>query len=126
MWRKAFMDIHQYKIMLVDDNRDLAEMIAGILRQSGYENIVTAGSVAEALEVFQRERPDMAVLDVMLPDGDGFRLFQKLREKSQIPILFFPQRTRTETGCLVWGLEPTIILRNLFFRRSLCCESALS
>ena len=47
------MDIHQYKIMLVDDNHGLSEMIAGILRQSGYENIVTAGSVAEALDVFQ-------------------------------------------------------------------------
>ena len=73
------MDIHQYKILLVDDNRDLTEMITEILRQSGYENIVTAGSVAEAMEVFQREQPDMAVLDVMLPDGDGFRLFQKIR-----------------------------------------------
>src|SRR5699024_12770964 len=54
-------------------------------RSSDLENIVTAGSVAEALDVFQRELPDMAVLDVMLPDGDGFRLFQKLREKSRIP-----------------------------------------
>ena len=82
------MDIHQYKILLVDDNRDLTEMITGILLQSGYENIVTAGSVAEAMEVFQREQPDMAVLDVMLPDGDGFRLVQKIRERSRIPILF--------------------------------------
>ncbi len=104
MWRKAFMDIHQYKIMLVDDNRDLAEMIAGILRQSGYENIVTAGSVAEALEVFQRERPDMAVLDVMLPDGDGFRLFQKLREKSQIPILFLSAKDEDRDRLFGLGL----------------------
>ncbi|HJB16296.1 MAG TPA: response regulator transcription factor [Candidatus Blautia excrementipullorum] len=98
------MDIHQYKIMLVDDNQDLREMIAGILRQSGFENITAAGSVAEALEVFHREKPDMAVLDVMLPDGDGFRLFQKLREESQIPILFLSARDEDRDRLFGLGL----------------------
>ena len=98
------MDIHQYIIMLVDDNQDLREMIAGILRQSGFENITAAGSVAEALEVFHREKPDMAVLDVMLPDGDGFRLFQKLREESQIPILFLSARDEDRDRLFGLGL----------------------
>lgn len=98
------MDIHQYKIMLVDDNQDLREMIAGILRQSGFENITAAGSVAEALEAFHREKPDMAVLDVMLPDGDGFRLFQKLREESQIPILFLSARDEDRDRLFGLGL----------------------
>lgn len=71
------MELYERKILLVDDNRELVEMIADILKQGGYKNIVKAGSVHEALEVFQREKPDMAVLDVMLPDGDGFRLFQR-------------------------------------------------
>ena len=98
------MDIHQYKILLVDDNRDLTEMITEILRQSGYENIVTAGSVAEAMEVFQREQPDMAVLDVMLPDGDGFRLFQKIRERSRIPILFLSAKDEDRDRLFGLGL----------------------
>lgn len=98
------MDIHQYKIMLVDDNQDLREMITGILRQSGFENITAAGSVKEALEVFSREKPDMAVLDVMLPDGDGFRLFQKLREESQIPLLFLSARDEDRDRLFGLGL----------------------
>lgn len=57
MWRKAFMDIHQYKIMLVDDNRDLAEMIAGILRQSGYENIVTGEVWRKRWKYFKESGP---------------------------------------------------------------------
>ena len=98
------MEIHQYKILLVDDNRDLTEMITEILRQSGYENIVTAGSVAEAMEVFQKEQPDMAVLDVMLPDGDGFRLFQKIRERSRIPILFLSAKDEDRDRLFGLGL----------------------
>ena len=75
------MGLYEHKIMLVDDNLELLEMIEDILKQSGYKNIVKAGCVREALETFRIEKPDMAVLDVMLPDGDGFRLFQKLREQ---------------------------------------------
>ena len=86
------MDIYERKLMLVDDNQELLEMIADILRHSGYKNIVKAKCVQEALTVFQMEKPDMAVLDVMLPDGDGFQLFQKLRENSEIPILFLSAR----------------------------------
>ena len=86
------MEIQEHKIMLVDDNLELMEMISDILKQSGYGNIVKAGTVREALEVFKKEQPDMAVLDVMLPDGDGFRLFQKIREQSEIPILFLSAR----------------------------------
>lgn len=86
------MDIYERKLMLVDDNLELLEMIADILKQSGYRNVVKAKSVQEALEVFRAENPDMAVLDVMLPDGDGFHLFQKLRENSEIPILFLSAR----------------------------------
>ena len=66
------MDIHQYKILLVDDNRDLTEMITEILRQSGYENIVTAGSVAEAMEVFQRDFPARIYEDIQAA-GDRVR-----------------------------------------------------
>ena len=49
------MELYERKILLVDDNRELVEMIADILKQGGYKNIVKAGSVHEALEVFQRE-----------------------------------------------------------------------
>lgn len=98
------MEIYEYKIMLVDDNEDLVEMTADILRQSGYREVVTARSVSDALEVFQKEDPDMAVLDIMLPDGDGFRLFQKLREISEIPILFLSAKDEDRDRLFGLGL----------------------
>lgn len=98
------MEIQEHKILLVDDNLELMEMISEILKQSGYENIVHAGTVKEALKVFKREQPDMAVLDVMLPDGDGFRLFQKIREQSEIPILFLSARDEDRDRLFGLGL----------------------
>lgn len=98
------MDIYERKLMLVDDNQELLEMIADILRHSGYKNIVKAKCVQEALTVFQMEKPDMAVLDVMLPDGDGFQLFQKLRENSEIPILFLSARDEDRDRLFGLGL----------------------
>lgn len=98
------MELYERKILLVDDNRELVEMIADILKQGGYKNIVKAGSVHEAQEVFQREKPDMAVLDVMLPDGDGFRLFQRMREQSDIPILFLSAKDEDRDRLFGLGL----------------------
>lgn len=98
------MELYERKILLVDDNRELVEMIADILKQGGYKNIVKAGSVHEALEVFQREKLDMAVLDVMLPDGDGFRLFQRMREQSDIPILFLSAKDEDRDRLFGLGL----------------------
>ena len=97
------MELYEHKIMLVDDNLELLEMIEDILKQSGYKNIVKAGCVGEALEIFRIEKPDMAVLDVMLPDGDGFRLFQRLREQSDIPILFLS--AKDEDRDRLFGLD---------------------
>lgn len=98
------MELYERKILLVDDNRELVEMITDILKQGGYKNIVKAGSVHEALEVFQREKMDMAVLDVMLPDGDGFRLFQRMREQSDIPILFLSAKDEDRDRLFGLGL----------------------
>lgn len=98
------MDIYERKLMLVDDNQELLEMIADILRHSGYKNIVKAKCVQEALTVFQMEKPDMAVLDVMLPDGDGFELMEKLRRMDDYPILFLTARGEDEDKFTGFGL----------------------
>ena len=102
--RKMGMEIYRRKILLVDDNEDLAEMTAHILRENGYEDVVTAGSVREAMEVFRRDRLDMAVLDIMLPDGDGFRLFREMRAESEIPILFLSAKDEDRDRLFGLGL----------------------
>ena len=92
------------KILLVDDEPELLAMVEEILRKEGYRNIRTAASVKEALKVFGEWVPEMAVLDVMLPDGDGFGLFRKLRESRDIPVLFLTARGEEEDKFLGLGL----------------------
>lgn len=98
------MDVFERKILLVDDSVQLLQMIRDILRRSGYRNIVTAGTMREGWRVFGQEKPDLAVLDVMLPDGDGFELFEKLRSVSQIPILFLSARDQDRDRLFGLGL----------------------
>ena len=63
--------IKRKRILLVDDESELLDMVVSILKEDGYEDIRTAQSVAEALKAADEFEPEMAVLDVMLPDGDG-------------------------------------------------------
>ncbi|MDO5424212.1 MAG: response regulator transcription factor [Eubacteriales bacterium] len=80
--------LHTKKILLVDDEPELLALVAAILKDEGFSKIVTAGTVKEAVRVCQSEKPDLAVLDVMLPDGDGFFLLGQLRTFTDIPVIF--------------------------------------
>lgn len=84
------------KILLVDDEAELLRMVTSILMQDGYTEIKTAGTVSDALEVCRTWAPDLAVLDVMLPDGDGFELFSRMQEFTDIPVLFLTARGEDE------------------------------
>ena len=90
--------------MLVDDEPELLDMVASILREDGYENIRTAGTVEEALREAGESAPELAILDVMLPDGDGFGLMEKLREKGDYPVLFLTARGEYEDKFRGFGL----------------------
>ena len=72
------MNLHEHKIMIVDDEPALRRMVREFLLEEGFGQVVTAGSCREAEQVFRREHPHLILLDVMLPDGDGFMLLQKL------------------------------------------------
>lgn len=98
------MDLYEYKIMLVDDNSELARMICDILRRNGYRRVVAASGVKSGWNLFLSEKPDMAVLDIMLPDGDGFALFQRIRQVSQIPMLFLSARDEDRDRLFGLGL----------------------
>lgn len=69
--------IKRKRLLLVDDEPELLDMVVSILREDGYEYIRTAGTVAEALKEAEKSTPEFAILDVMLPDGDGFGLMEK-------------------------------------------------
>ena len=84
------------KILLVDDEQDLLNMVQLILQAEGYTRLKTAKTVYEALNVAREWRPDLALLDVMLPDGDGYSLLEQLRTMTDIPVLFLTARGEDE------------------------------
>lgn len=76
------------KLLLVDDEPELLQMVTSILSDEGFRNIVTAVSAKEGISAFQNEKPDLAILDVMLPDGNGFSLMRQIRTFSDVPVIF--------------------------------------
>lgn len=80
--------LHTKKILLVDDEPELRKLVIDILSDDGFSNIMDAGTVQTGLSLAMQEKPDLAILDVMLPDGDGFSLMKKLRTFTNIPIIF--------------------------------------
>lgn len=96
--------IKRKRLLLVDDEPELLDMVASILREDGYENIRTAGTVEEALREAGESAPELAILDVMLPDGDGFGLMEKLMEKGDYPVLFLTARGEDEDKFRGFGL----------------------
>ena len=91
-------------ILIVDDEQEILNMVVSILADGGYENTRTARSVKEALKCVEEKKPDFAILDVMLPDGNGFELLEKLRKDSDYPILFLTARGEDEDKFKGFGL----------------------
>ena len=92
------------KILITDDEADLLEMVTSILEQDGFKAIKTAGTVSEALHMCKEWKPDLAILDVMLPDGDGFSLFEQMRTFTEVPVLFLTARGEDEDKLTGLGL----------------------
>ena len=81
------------KILLVDDEVGILQMLEIVLKKEGYRNISTALSAKETLTSIQNETFDIIVLDVMLPDQDGFELCREIRHYTNAPILFLTARS---------------------------------
>ena len=79
--------IYDAKLLLVDDNAELLALLCEQLRGAGYGHIRTAQSCAAARACFAAEQPELMILDINLPDGDGFSLFRALRAKADVPAL---------------------------------------
>ena len=92
-----------YKILLVDDDQGLLEMLVSIFRRAGYTDLLTAATGTDALRIREREQPDMIVLDVMMPDMDGFAMLRAIRRTSRVPILMLTARSEAEDR--IEGLE---------------------
>lgn len=60
------------RLLLVDDEQELLDMVVSILKEEGFNNIATAKTIKEALALADNFQPELAILDVMLPDGNGY------------------------------------------------------
>lgn len=79
------------QILLVDDEASIQRSMAPLLRSRGYA-VLVAGTGRDAIDLFERERPDLVILDLGLPDMDGSQVCRQLRERSETPILVLTAR----------------------------------
>ena len=80
------------KILIVDDEREIADVIELYLRNESYQ-VIKCYNGRDALKAVEEEKPDLALLDVMLPDIDGFTILQKVRENYTFPVIMLTAKT---------------------------------
>ncbi len=90
------------KIMVVDDDSNICELLRLYLEKEGFEAVI-APNGAKALELFDTEKPDLMLLDVMMPQLDGWQVCREIRKKSSCPIIMLT--AKGEVFDKVLGLE---------------------
>jgi len=95
-----------YKILVVDDDDDTVRMVKLMLEKQGF-SVVTATDGDKALSISQIEQPDLVLMDIMMPDIDGYEVTRKLRDEpstSQIPVIMFTAKTQLEDKLLAFDV----------------------
>ena len=98
------------KILVVDDDPAIAEMLTIVLQGEGFRTVVVGDGV-EAVKAAEEHNPDLILLDVMLPGMNGIDVCKAIRETSTVPIVMLT--ARTDTVDVVLGLEDTIEVADL-------------
>ena len=83
-------------ILIVEDEKDIRELLRLCIEGGGFR-VSAAGGAGEARRLLQAEPPDLALLDVNLPDGDGMDLCKEIREQSDMPVI--PTRCSAPASC---------------------------
>ena len=101
--------MHRPCVLIVDDDPAIIKFLRANLKADGYETLAAMDG-AEALEVIERELPDLVILDLMMPKVDGFEVLRRLREWSQVPIIVLSARHGVEdkVKCLNSGADDYI------------------
>ncbi len=90
------------KILVVDDEKKIVSLVRGYLERDGYQ-VAEAYDGRQALDMFQREKPDLIILDLMLPEIDGLEVCRQVRRSSEVPIIMLT--ARGEDADKLVGLE---------------------
>ncbi|AUN15022.1 response regulator transcription factor [Paraclostridium sordellii] len=80
-------------ILLVDDEIDILKLLGTVLNKEGFKNVYKAETGNEAINIFKNNDIDIVVLDIMLPDKEGYEVFKEIRQISQVPVLFLSAKT---------------------------------
>ena len=91
-----------YKVLLADDEKEVIELVTLYLEKDGFE-VLSANDGITALGIATTEKIDCAILDVMMPELNGFQLLKKIREKSDIPVIMLTARVASADKVL--GLD---------------------
>lgn len=109
-------------ILIVDDEVELLEMLQSIFERAGYTKILTAALGKVALKILREQKPDIVILDVMMPGMDGFSVLKEIRKTSKIPVVMLTARgddedkfTGFESGADDYLLKP-FLSKELLYR----------
>ena len=86
------MTNNRYKILVIEDEENLAAVLSTLLEGAGYQPI-RAGTCALALTLYASHRPDLALLDLGLPDADGMRFLREVRRENRTPVIVLSARS---------------------------------
>lgn len=92
----------QYKIIIAEDDSDIVELLSLYLKSEGYE-IITADNGKSAFSLIEKEKPDLGIFDIMMPEMNGYELIQKTREIVNMPIIVLSAKTSDQEKIL--GLD---------------------
>lgn len=106
-------------ILLIDDEPQIIKLLETILRKDGFNQIFSALTVAEARSIITNKNPDIVVLDIMLPDGDGFSFINEIKRFRDIPVLFLTARGEADDRVLGLGLGADDYIVKPFMPREL-------
>lgn len=112
-------NIYDSTLLLVDDSAELRRLVTNILNREGFDHVDTVSCVKEANAYFLSKEPDLLILDINLPDGDGFSLLQQIRTISDVPVLCLSARDEDNDRLLGLGLGADDYMVKPFLAREL-------
>lgn len=116
------MEKKDCKILIIDDERELAGVVADILKNEGYSNVESAFSLKEANEKIKKSQVHLILLDVMLGDGNGFDFYERLKNEGifpKLPVIFLSARDEDESRLHGLGLGADDYITKPFLHKEL-------
>ncbi|MDD3414969.1 MAG: response regulator [Lachnospiraceae bacterium] len=107
------------KILIIEDEKELANILGAYLEVEGFKAL-TAGDGVTGLQIFLEEKPDLVLLDIMLPKMDGMKVCKEIRNVSEAPVIMISAKDGEMDKVVALGIGADDYVTKPF---SLCCMS---